>query len=148
MSQGKPQNPRPVPPSQPGRPSRDLRLGVPGDLDSKEVRFQVVAPPARALSRRAAASRQAAKLQPKRLWLDSYFRCSVRIRVHSCGRGSSRWSSIPTERPVNAWLRPKTSCAADTPLHCRYRLVGVAQLVELRVVVSAVAGSNPVAHPL
>lgn len=26
-------------------------------------------------------------------------------------------------------------------------LVGVAQLVELRVVVSAVAGSNPVAHP-
>src|SRR5665213_2854860 len=27
------------------------------------------------------------------------------------------------------------------------RLVGVAQLVELRVVVPAVAGSNPVAHP-
>jgi hypothetical protein len=26
-------------------------------------------------------------------------------------------------------------------------LVGVAQLVELRVVVPAVAGSNPVAHP-
>lgn len=27
------------------------------------------------------------------------------------------------------------------------RVVGVAQLVELRVVVAAVAGSNPVAHP-
>ncbi len=33
------------------------------------------------------------------------------------------------------------------PLDCGASLVGVAQLVELRIVVPAVGGSSPLAHP-
>ncbi len=44
---------------------------------------------------------------------------------------------------IGAGAKTRTRAALDSAT----RLVGVAQLVELRVVVPAVAGSNPVAHP-
>ena len=35
-----------------------------------------------------------------------------------------------------------------TALYLRARMVGVAQLVELRLVMPAVVGSNPIVHPI
>ncbi len=52
----------------------------------------------------------------------------------------SRWPKRRSPR----WMR---ASADAPPLDCWTPVVGVAQLVELRIVVPAVAGSIPVAHP-
>jgi hypothetical protein len=53
-----------------------------------------------------------------------------------------RWIQAETTGGVGGWA------GTDPPLHFVPGLVGVAQLVELRVVVPAVGGSSPLAHPL
>ena len=57
-------------------------------------------------------------------------------------------SSPPTARSSTAARSPARAESGAPRRYARSVLVGVAQLVELRVVVPAAAGSSPVAHPL
>ena len=56
------------------------------------------------------------------LW--NYSRCSATTRDRSCEPGSWHSSVTPTVRRANVSPSPKTSCAAELSLDCRYRLGG------------------------